>query len=54
MPSVIFVLAVALQTICILQQIFEKSKCMPNVYTCFVDLEKVYDWVPRARSFIAI
>jgi len=33
-----------------LQQIFEKSwEHAKDVYTCFVDLRKVYDWVPREK-----
>jgi len=33
-----------------LQQVFEKSwEYVKGVYTCFVDLEKEYDWVPREK-----
>jgi len=33
-----------------LQQILEKSwEYAKNVYTCFVDLEKAYDWVRREK-----
>ena len=38
-----------------LRQIFEKSwEYAKNVFTCFVDLEKVYDPVPRDKLWIML
>jgi len=51
MPSAVFGQAVASQTkIFTLRQIFEKScEYAKDVYTCFVNLWKAYDRVPREK-----
>jgi len=53
MPNAVFVTAVAVvgtQHISTLQQILEKSwKHAKDLYTCFVDLGKVYGRVPREK-----
>ena len=37
------------------QQVFEKSwKYAKEVYTCFVDLQKVYDYVPRDKLWAVL
>jgi len=50
-PSTVFVVAVAQQNKnSTLQQIIEKFwEHAKDVYTCFVDLRKIYDWVPREK-----
>jgi len=48
--SAVFILAIVLQTKISIQKIFEKSwEYAENLYTCFANLEKAYDQVPREK-----